>query len=851
MARQKTYSLDPNIQGADRLTGIRSENSNTANYSIDDIADFLSNTGNADGSRLGWRYDYGGEYNPDAALQPGKMYIQFLDDAKTKDFANIRTIYFKDLSKDNHSILPMRGHLAGGILKLANTSTPEQRDYAIYRVTTAAAVAGKTDETFLTLLHIASDGTFGADELVISVFQSGIGVESEGVVLRSGELEPENNEVGLQGDFYIQYEVVSELDDVPLRLYGPKASSNGAADWGDGVSMRGLAATLAIDPVVGELPFGTPGTAINEGDSLDAILKLSLPLAKDGIDGTDGVSLQSAEFTGTTLTITSTDPDAIPTISQDLQGQQGIQGGLGPKGDPGDTGPAGTDGTDGARGTQITSGIIDPDANVGEDGDYYVNVTDRQLWGPKDGDHWNVSDSVDLFGPKGDTGDAGPAGADGADGADGTDGTDGTDGLTVLNGTEVPDDDADGVDGDFYIQTTATDILIFGPKTAGAWGAGTSLIGTASISVEEVGQTAITGLDCIKFQGSGVSSVTEDTENPGCVIVTITGGGAVAQIEAVFLPEPAYEKDSFEVSQEVTFTTNWVDVLNATVDNVTLSSADSLFTDQSIDTPTSPQGFTAQNFVIPDAGTTFTVTLTYTDGDGEEHTLTDSVTLAVEKVLPRVSIARTYSDDFEFEPENNVVELYDGGDVTYTPTDALEGWVVLDAAEYAEVGGGSFVDNVYTIGPIAETLQTTTTTEFNEPGDITNKHVVNNSIDYTRSLSFRYGSVAPEVVDTPPTFSDTEDTDYGVRDLSQFNTGNRVIQYGTDKPAEVTLTPVAGEYIYFIIDSSITLTEIRDDNNINLLKYSDVVSSDTVGRFTTHVIQSPVSISQVNTFIIN
>jgi len=62
-----------------------------------------------------------------------------------------------------------------------------------------------------------------------------------------------------------------------------------------------------------------------------------------------------------------------------------------------------------------------------------------------------------------------PAGADGADGADGVDG------QTVLNGAVDPT--TEGVNGDFYINTVSDQI--FGPKAAGAWGTGTSLVGPA------------------------------------------------------------------------------------------------------------------------------------------------------------------------------------------------------------------------------------------------------------------------------------------------------------------------------------------------------------------------------------
>lgn len=55
-----------------------------------------------------------------------------------------------------------------------------------------------------------------------------------------------------------------------------------------------------------------------------------------------------------------------------------------------------------------------------------------------------------------------------------TGGGSGVDGNTILNGAGAPSSGL-GVNGDFYINTTAK--TIYGPKSGGAWGAATSLIG--------------------------------------------------------------------------------------------------------------------------------------------------------------------------------------------------------------------------------------------------------------------------------------------------------------------------------------------------------------------------------------
>lgn len=67
----------------------------------------------------------------------------------------------------------------------------------------------------------------------------------------------------------------------------------------------------------------------------------------------------------------------------------------------------------------------------------------------------------------------GNVGGEGTGTGDGTPGADGVDGKTILNGTAVPT--TEGVDGDFYIKTDTNEI--YGPKTGGAWGAATSLVG--------------------------------------------------------------------------------------------------------------------------------------------------------------------------------------------------------------------------------------------------------------------------------------------------------------------------------------------------------------------------------------
>lgn len=127
----------------------------------------------------------------------------------------------------------------------------------------------------------------------------------------------------------------------------------------------------------------------------------------------------------------------------------------GPKGDTGEPGAGGAAGTNGRT---LLNGTVDP-TTEGQDGDFYLRTDTSELFGPKAAGAWPAG--VSLVGSQGPPGATGAAGADGANG------------KSILNGASDPT--SQGVDGDFYINTTAN--TLFGPKTGGAWGSGISLVG--------------------------------------------------------------------------------------------------------------------------------------------------------------------------------------------------------------------------------------------------------------------------------------------------------------------------------------------------------------------------------------
>ena len=92
-------------------------------------------------------------------------------------------------------------------------------------------------------------------------------------------------------------------------------------------------------------------------------------------------------------------------------------------------------------------GTADPDSGTGIDGDYFHRTDNDTIFGPKTVGAWGSAITLG--------------------------GQDGANGKTILNG--IVDPTSEGVDGDFYINTASN--TLFGPKTSGAWGSGTSLVG--------------------------------------------------------------------------------------------------------------------------------------------------------------------------------------------------------------------------------------------------------------------------------------------------------------------------------------------------------------------------------------
>lgn len=110
-------------------------------------------------------------------------------------------------------------------------------------------------------------------------------------------------------------------------------------------------------------------------------------------------------------------------------------------------GSQGPEGTAGENGSSILTGNTDPSPSSGTNGDFYLNLQSRFLFGPKTNDNWG--NGVSLSGDKGNPG------------------------STILSGTATPTLTV-GEKGDYYIDLTKMDF--YGPKTEDSWGTPITLL---------------------------------------------------------------------------------------------------------------------------------------------------------------------------------------------------------------------------------------------------------------------------------------------------------------------------------------------------------------------------------------
>lgn len=132
----------------------------------------------------------------------------------------------------------------------------------------------------------------------------------------------------------------------------------------------------------------------------------------------------------------------------------GKDGAVGPSGATGPIGLQGAVGATGADGTKIYTGTAVPATTLGAAGDFYLNVSNNDFYGPKTSSGWGVPTNLK--------------------GAAGTTGATGAAGSKIYSGTGVPATSL-AANGDYYLDVAS--YLFYGPKNSGAWGTPVNLKG--------------------------------------------------------------------------------------------------------------------------------------------------------------------------------------------------------------------------------------------------------------------------------------------------------------------------------------------------------------------------------------
>jgi hypothetical protein len=256
-------------------------------------------------------------------------------------------------------------------------------------------------------------------------------------------------------------------------------------------------------------PRGPQGTAGADGVGSEWLQGIGVPSAGLGSNGDFYLDTATGDIYGPKV-----DGAWGAVIFNIAEGQQGPAGIDGADGADGTDGAPGADGADGADGLSVLSGAGAPDAELGVDGEFYIDTVATAIYGPKTAGVWGS-----------------PTSLIGADGADGALGADGADGLSVLSGSGVPSSGL-GVDGEFYIDTDAD--TIYGPKTAGSWGSPTSLVGPPGAPGADAPDTlgGLTDVDFTTPPGDGEALVYDDDSGnwvPGAA--GASAAGAVGDLQ--------------------------------------------------------------------------------------------------------------------------------------------------------------------------------------------------------------------------------------------------------------------------------------------------------------------------------
>ena len=200
--------------------------------------------------------------------------------------------------------------------------------------------------------------------------------------------------------------------------------------------------------------------------------------------------------------------------------------------------------------------------------------------------------------------------------------------------------------------------------------------------------------------------------------------------------------------------------------------------------------------------------------------------------------------DFDYTPTNNRIERYDSGIITPSTTypSNNNGWNFLDASYSVAAGAvGGFTGGEYTVPNGGSPVALDSSLRYALDSDATEMTTLTGTTNWTLIDSIRYGAITPTAPNVLPTLTDDNAATYGLRNLDNWN-----IEYGTTNPHNetVTITGETDQYIYFIVDSDVTLTQIRNEVGQNAIGLFDV---STVGDYKIYIHTQPIVFNDFST----
>ena len=130
MARIRTYDNDDMIQTGDQLLGSNVINGDTSNFTVEALASFLTQTGDADSTKLGFQFNY----TNNTTVAAGEYRYQLNTEFTDNDWRNIIGIEVSETNRNGTDFGPYSGVLRDQLIKITDIDTTNSSSYGLFRV---------------------------------------------------------------------------------------------------------------------------------------------------------------------------------------------------------------------------------------------------------------------------------------------------------------------------------------------------------------------------------------------------------------------------------------------------------------------------------------------------------------------------------------------------------------------------------------------------------------------------------------------------------------------------------------------------------------------------------------------